>query len=85
MDVYDQENYELPTTLLKPEYSARGLLLYKGIVKDGNYFRLDWELKQLKVRIPDQVFDDCQLSDTEEPVDQAWVASDEEIIEAIYE
>jgi hypothetical protein len=84
MDIYDQENYELPIPLLKPEYPARCLLFYKGVVKDGNYFYLDWELKQLKVKIPDQVFDACQLSDTEEPANPTWVDSDEEI-EPIYE
>lgn len=84
MDVYDQENYELPISLLKPEYPARGLLFYKGVIKDGNYFSLDWELKQLKVKIPDQVFDDCQLSDEEEAPNNTWVDSDEEL-EPIYE
>ena len=65
MDIYDQDTFQLPLSMLKPEYPARGLVYYKGICKDGNYFYLDWELKQLKVKIPDQVFETCQLSDNE--------------------
>lgn len=76
MDAYDHENCELPLSLIKPEYQARGLLFYKGVIKDGNYFSLDWELKQLKVKIPDQIFDECQLSDEEEGTPD-WYWDDE--------
>lgn len=69
IDLFDQDNDELPMSLLKPEYSARGLILLKGIVQEGGFFYLDWELKQLKVWIPEQVFDSCQLSASEDEDD----------------
>lgn len=73
-DIYDQENDELPLSLLKPEYRSKALILVKGILKEGNYYSLILELKQLKVKVPENVFDSCQLSDSEddEPVSDIW-------------
>lgn len=73
-DIYDQENDELPLSLLKPEYRSKALVSIKGILKEGNYYSLVLELKQLKVKIPENVFESCQLSDSEddEQVSDIW-------------
>lgn len=62
VELYDQEKDILPTAMLKPGYSAKGLLHLSGIKKDGDYFKPIWELRQLKVEIPEKIFDKCELS-----------------------
>lgn len=70
IDIFDEDNEELPVDMIKPEYTCKGLILVKGLIKVetkfGDYYRLDMKLKQLKVNIPEIVFENCQLSDSEE-------------------
>ena len=86
-DIYDQENDELPLSLLKSEYRSRALISIKGILKEGNYYSLVLGLKQLKVKVPENVFESCQLSDSEdsEPVSDIWDIYQNEIVEDLEE
>lgn len=65
LEIFDQDNNIISDSMLKPNYNCKLLLHHVGIGKSGSYFYPIWEIKQIKVEIPEKVFDECVLSDDE--------------------
>lgn len=79
-EIFDQDNDELPMSLVAADSRGKGLIHLRGVKFERGYFSLDWSLRQLKIRVPDHIFDSCQLSagssedteideDYDEPID----------------
>jgi hypothetical protein len=62
VEFYDQDGIEVPLKLLCRGYSCIPLLSAKSIIYDG-FLRVKWELKQLRVTIPQPVLKGCQIID----------------------
>jgi len=73
VEIFDQDNINLSLKVLEPSYPARALIALKGVAKLGDFFYLDLELKQLKVKVPEQVFQGCQISDSEDDLDRETI------------
>jgi len=63
IEFYDSDNVEIPYQLLKENYTATPLLQLSAIYREGSHVWAEWELIQLKVDIPEKIFNGCQLTD----------------------
>ena len=63
LSFFDQENVQAPYQLLKAGYQVVALLQLNHLYRDNNSVWADWNILQLKVTIPENIFDKCQLAD----------------------
>lgn len=79
IEFYDQDNVDVPYQLLKENYYVVPLLQLSTIRKDDAHIWIEWELPQLKIELPENVFKGCQLVDIEDDSssDEAIAEDDE--------
>jgi hypothetical protein len=70
VEFFDQDNVVVPHQIIKEKYKVIPLLRLACVYKDHKNVWAGWEIPQLKVIIPNNIFKTCQLvDDTESEID----------------
>lgn len=66
IEFYDQDDNVVPYQLIKENYQVIPLLHLSSICKNNTHIWTEWKLPQLKIKMPLNVINGCQLNDIED-------------------